>query len=187
MLPGTSGRGSADRTGRKIVADGHSQRYNRSPELKPCFQKAFTWERSVRRTGARGAQPPRIAFEFLLWRRYPMRKIVLTLVLFAAALGTLAVNPSKADAAWLRPWGSGYYSYYYPSHNYYPGFYSYGAYPTTTYYSAPYYTPVYSSYYYTPAYTSSYYAPVVPSSYYYTPYTPAYTRYYYSPGVYYYP
>src|SRR5262245_4014857 len=41
-----SGHFQADRTGREIVADGHSQRYTLFPEAKRCFQKAIIWERS---------------------------------------------------------------------------------------------------------------------------------------------
>jgi hypothetical protein len=109
-----------------------------------------------------------------------MRKLMLTLVLSVATLGSLAVAPSKADAAWGR-WRTGYYSYY-PTYSYYPGAYSYyGAPYTTPYYSALYYpAPTYSSYY-TPGYTS-YYAPLNRGYY-----TPGYSSSYYSPGYYVYP
>ena len=111
---------------------------------------------------------------------HPMRKLMFLLVIFGAALASLAATPTKANA-WYRRWGVGYYGY--PAY-YYPGAYSYYYTPYYSGYYAPYrgyyYTPAYSSYYYTPAYGSYYYTPAY-SSYYYTPYYSGY----YSPSLYY--
>jgi hypothetical protein len=110
----------------------------------------------------------------MMWRRLPMRKLLLVLVL-AGSTALVALMPTNADAAWWR-WNRWYSNYYVPGY-YYSGYYS----------PSYYYTPGYTSYYYTPGYTS-YYDPSY-TSYYYTPgytswYSPGYVSYYYSPRYY---
>src|SRR5262249_45451738 len=150
----------------------------------------FCKEITMRRAGVRACNLPDLAHTQPHRGGNSMRKILLTLVLFAAARGSMAATPSKASAAWWR--GSRYYSYY-PSYYYSPvPAYTYYNVPyTTSYYAPTYYAPAPTSYYYTPTYSSYYYTPAYAS--YYTPaytsyyYTPAYRSYYYSPGVYVYP
>jgi hypothetical protein len=111
-----------------------------------------------------------------------MRRLVLTLVLGAVALGAVALTPSKADAFWFR---RGYYAGYPTYYGYYPSYYGY--YPA---YSYPAYTYSYPAYYGTYTYPSynSYYSGNVRYIY------PSYNTFsYYSPGYalgpvrYYYP
>ncbi len=111
-----------------------------------------------------------------------MKRIMLSLVLGAVALGAVALTPSKADAQFWWRRGVAYYPGYAYS---YPAYYGY-AYPT--YYPSTYYTYTYPSYnaytvgnvrYINPGYnTFSYYSPSV--------YSPVYT-YSYTPLGYYYP
>lgn len=51
-----------------------------------------------------------------------MRKLVLTLALFAAAVGTMAATPAQANAWWVR-YRAGYYAA--PSYYYAPAYRSY--------------------------------------------------------------
>ena len=127
-----------------------------------------------------------------------MRKLMLTLVLFGAALTAMAATPSKANAWWGR-WGAGYCGQAIMAIRERIA-------PITATRATRSYAPAYSSYYYAPAYGellfsllrqfllhsrlqqlllhasySGYYAPSY-SSY----YTPAYSSYYY-PGVYMWP
>lgn len=106
-----------------------------------------------------------------------MRKMLLSLVLFAAALGGTVATPSKADAGPFRRWTIGYPGYYYPGYVTTPGGFTYSQPTYATFYSTPtpaYFAPGYNTYYSTPAYTSYYYAP-------------GFTSYYNSPSVFIYP
>src|SRR5579884_4306439 len=98
--------------------------------------------------GRTGRQPPPALARVQLWRRIPMRKLMLTLVMFGVALAAVVAMPSQANAWWGR-WGAAYYAYY-PAY-YYPAYSYYYSYPVYYYTPAYYYTPVYS-HYYTPVY-----------------------------------
>jgi hypothetical protein len=104
-----------------------------------------------------------------------MRKLFLTLVLGAVALGLVGLTPSDAQAQRWR-WRRGYSTYYYPSVTYYTPGYSGGYYSTPGYsYYTPGYTYGYSSYY-TPGYSTYYSAPVYSYGTYYAPGTVYYGR-----------